>query len=61
MNGRVKNAHFWQLGYTQMLWQSLQRPEDEYHVWLASMRKAVRNPKVHSYMMVQVVYGRKPE
>ncbi|CCE28863.1 uncharacterized protein CPUR_02553 [Claviceps purpurea 20.1] len=48
-------------GYTQMLWQSLQRPEDEYHVWLASMRKAIRNPKVHSHGMVQVVYGRKPE
>ncbi|CCE28850.1 uncharacterized protein CPUR_02539 [Claviceps purpurea 20.1] len=48
-------------GYTQMLWQSVQRPEDEYHVWLATLRKAIRNPKVHSYMMVQVVYGRKPE
>ncbi|KAG6068736.1 hypothetical protein E4U16_007882 [Claviceps sp. LM84 group G4] len=48
-------------GYTQMLWQSVQKPEDEYHVWLATLRKAIRNPKVHSYMMVQVVYGRKPE
>ncbi|KAG6069900.1 hypothetical protein E4U16_007281 [Claviceps sp. LM84 group G4] len=48
-------------GYTQMLWQSLHQPEDEYLVWLASMRKAIRNPRVHSYGMVQVVYGRKPE
>ncbi|CCE28862.1 uncharacterized protein CPUR_02552 [Claviceps purpurea 20.1] len=48
-------------GYTQMLWQSTQNPEDEYHVWLAAIRKAMRNPKVHSYMMVHVVYGRKPE
>ncbi|CCE28844.1 uncharacterized protein CPUR_02533 [Claviceps purpurea 20.1] len=48
-------------GYTQMLWQSAQKPEDEYQLWLASMRKAMRNPKVHSYGMVQVVYGRKPE
>ncbi|CCE28851.1 uncharacterized protein CPUR_02540 [Claviceps purpurea 20.1] len=48
-------------GYTQMLWQSLQQPEDEYPVWLASVRKAIRNPKIHSYWMVQVVYGRKPE
>ncbi|CCE28867.1 uncharacterized protein CPUR_02557 [Claviceps purpurea 20.1] len=48
-------------GYTQMLWQSIQKPEDEYQLWLASMRKAIRNPKVHSYIMVQVVYGRKPE
>ncbi|CCE28058.1 uncharacterized protein CPUR_01532 [Claviceps purpurea 20.1] len=48
-------------GYTQMLWQSVQKPEDEYHVWLATIRKAIRNPKVHSYMTLHVVYGRKPE
>ncbi|CCE28837.1 uncharacterized protein CPUR_02526 [Claviceps purpurea 20.1] len=48
-------------GYTQMLWQSAQKPQDEYRTWLATLRKAVRNPKVHSYVMVQVVYGRKPE
>ncbi|KAG6070534.1 hypothetical protein E4U16_006796 [Claviceps sp. LM84 group G4] len=49
-------------GYTQMIWQNvLQRPEDEYHVWLANMRKAIRNSKVHSYVIVHVVYGRKPE
>ncbi|CCE28065.1 uncharacterized protein CPUR_01539 [Claviceps purpurea 20.1] len=48
-------------GYTQMLWQSLQKPADEYHMWLAAMHKAIRNPKVHSYGMAQVVYGRKPE
>ncbi|KAG6168903.1 hypothetical protein E4U51_001861 [Claviceps purpurea] len=48
-------------GYTQMLWQSvLQRPADEYHVWLATMLKAIRNPKVHSYVFAYVVYGRKP-
>ncbi|KAG6084314.1 hypothetical protein E4U16_002122 [Claviceps sp. LM84 group G4] len=48
-------------GYTHMLWQSIQNPEDEYHVWLAAIRKAMRNPKVHSYMTVHVAYGRKPE
>ncbi|KAG6066582.1 hypothetical protein E4U16_000231 [Claviceps sp. LM84 group G4] len=48
-------------GYTQMLWQSLQKPEDEYHAWLATVRKAIRNPRVHSYVMVHAVYGRKPE
>ncbi|KAG6071978.1 hypothetical protein E4U16_005729 [Claviceps sp. LM84 group G4] len=48
-------------GYTQMLWQNLQRPVEEYHVWLATMRKAMRNPKVHGYAMAQVVYGRKPK
>ncbi|CCE35185.1 uncharacterized protein CPUR_02116 [Claviceps purpurea 20.1] len=48
-------------GYTQMIWHSvLQRSATEYTVWLANLQKAVRNPKVHSYMMVHVVYGRKP-
>ncbi|KAG6071167.1 hypothetical protein E4U16_006304 [Claviceps sp. LM84 group G4] len=49
-------------GITQMLWHNaLQRPSNEYNTWLASMRKALRNPKVHSYLTVQVVYGRRPE
>ncbi|CCE32992.1 uncharacterized protein CPUR_06915 [Claviceps purpurea 20.1] len=49
-------------GYTQMLWHNvLQRPADEYNVWLANLRMAIRNPKVHSYMIVHTVYGRKPE
>ncbi|KAG6162981.1 hypothetical protein E4U51_006053 [Claviceps purpurea] len=48
-------------GYTQMVWHNvLQRPADEYPVWLANLRKAMRNHKVHSYMIVHVVYGRKP-
>ncbi|CCE28046.1 uncharacterized protein CPUR_01520 [Claviceps purpurea 20.1] len=47
-------------GYTQMPWQVLQKPADEYQVWLATLRKAIRNPRVHSYMIVHVVYGRKP-
>ncbi|CCE32552.1 uncharacterized protein CPUR_06412 [Claviceps purpurea 20.1] len=49
-------------GYTQMIWQSvLQKPADEYQGWLADLRKAIRNPKVHSYMITHIVYGRKPE
>ncbi|CCE35183.1 uncharacterized protein CPUR_02114 [Claviceps purpurea 20.1] len=49
-------------GITQMLWHNaLQRPADEHKAWLANLQKAIRNPKVHSYMMVHVVYGRKPE
>ncbi|KAG6173300.1 hypothetical protein E4U51_005735 [Claviceps purpurea] len=48
-------------GYTQMLWHNvLQRSASEYSVWVANIRKAVRNTKVHSYMIIQVVYGRKP-
>ncbi|CCE31633.1 uncharacterized protein CPUR_05486 [Claviceps purpurea 20.1] len=47
-------------GYTQMVWHNiLERPADEYHVWLANLRKAIRNPKVHSYMIVHIVYARK--
>ncbi|KAG6173294.1 hypothetical protein E4U51_005729 [Claviceps purpurea] len=49
-------------GFTQMLWRDvLQRPADEYNVWIAAVRKAIRNPKVHGYMVAHVVYGRKPE
>ncbi|KAG6075126.1 hypothetical protein E4U16_003585 [Claviceps sp. LM84 group G4] len=48
-------------GYTQMVWHNiLQKPADEYHEWLANLRKAIRNPKVHSYMTMHTVYGRKP-
>ncbi|CCE35186.1 uncharacterized protein CPUR_02117 [Claviceps purpurea 20.1] len=48
-------------GYTQMTWHNvLRRSADEYNVWLANLRKAIRNPKVHSYFMAHVVYGRKP-
>ncbi|KAG6069575.1 hypothetical protein E4U16_007600 [Claviceps sp. LM84 group G4] len=46
-------------GYSQMLWQIVQRPADEFQMWLATLRKAFRNPKVHSYFTVHVVYGRK--
>ncbi|CCE28050.1 uncharacterized protein CPUR_01524 [Claviceps purpurea 20.1] len=48
-------------GYTQMLWQSVQKPADEFHVWLATLRKAFHNPKVHSYFIAHIVYGRKAE
>ncbi|KAG6068892.1 hypothetical protein E4U16_007817 [Claviceps sp. LM84 group G4] len=48
-------------GYTQMLWRNvLQRPAAEYFVWLATLRKAIRNPDVHSYALALIVYGRKP-
>ncbi|KAG6173301.1 hypothetical protein E4U51_005736 [Claviceps purpurea] len=48
-------------GYTQMLWHNvLQRSASEYNAWIAAVRKAVHNPKVHSYMINQIVYGRKP-
>ncbi|EWG41488.1 hypothetical protein FVEG_15297 [Fusarium verticillioides 7600] len=47
-------------GYTLMMWQDVcQWPKDEYQVFLMSLRKAIRNPKVHSYMTVRYVYGHK--
>ncbi|KAG6071169.1 hypothetical protein E4U16_006306, partial [Claviceps sp. LM84 group G4] len=49
-------------GYTQMIWHNvLQKSATEYTVWLANLKKAIRNPKVHSYVMAHVVYGRKPK
>ncbi|KAM5526678.1 Phosphoethanolamine N-methyltransferase 3-like protein 1 [Fusarium oxysporum f. sp. phaseoli] len=47
-------------GYTVDLWHvACKWPEDEYQVFLMSLRKAIRNPKVHSYMTVRYIYGRK--
>lgn len=36
-------------------------PKDEYQIFLMGMRKALRNRKMHAYMKVRYVYGRKPE
>ncbi|CVL09055.1 related to TAM domain methyltransferase [Fusarium mangiferae] len=45
-------------GYTLMMWHDVvQWPRDEYQVFLMSMRRAIRNPEVHSYMVVRYVYG----
>jgi SAM-dependent methyltransferase len=49
-------------GYTLMMWKDvLQWPKDEYQMFLLSLRKAIKNPKIHSYMKVRYVYGRKPQ
>lgn len=57
----TKDSHPGSSGYTQMLWRNvLRRPAAEYFVWLATLRKAIRNPDVHSYGLALVVYGRKP-
>ncbi|CVL02274.1 related to TAM domain methyltransferase [Fusarium mangiferae] len=48
-------------GYTTMMWNDvLKWPKDEYQLFLMSIRKAIRNPKIHTYMKVRYVYGRKP-
>lgn len=49
-------------GYTLIMWQDvLQWPKDEYQLFLMGIRKAMRNPKIHTYMRVRFVYGRKPQ
>ncbi|RBR19844.1 uncharacterized protein FIESC28_05450 [Fusarium coffeatum] len=48
-------------GYTFYLWHHvLNWPREEYAQFLVSMRKALFNRRVHGYMMVRYVYGRKP-
>ncbi|KAH7229996.1 hypothetical protein NW759_015401 [Fusarium solani] len=49
-------------GLTLMMWHDLlQWPKDDYQLFLMGLRKGLQNPKVHSYMTVRYVYGRKPE
>ncbi|KAF4459091.1 hypothetical protein FALBO_14151 [Fusarium albosuccineum] len=49
-------------GYTLLLWHNvLNWPKDNYQLFLMGMRKALRNRKIHSYMVVRYVYARKPE
>ncbi|KAK0649850.1 S-adenosyl-L-methionine-dependent methyltransferase [Cercophora newfieldiana] len=49
-------------GYTLMLWHDvLKWPEDEYQVFLASVRKAMKDKSIHAYMAIRFVYGRKPK
>ncbi|KAF7546087.1 hypothetical protein G7Z17_g8663 [Cylindrodendrum hubeiense] len=49
-------------GYTLLLWHNvLNWPKDGYQIFLMGMRKALRNRRVHAYMKVRYVYGRKAE
>ncbi|RGP75400.1 hypothetical protein FSPOR_756 [Fusarium sporotrichioides] len=48
-------------GYTFYNWHNvLNWPREEYTQFLASMLKALSNRRLHGYMMVRYVYGRKP-
>ncbi|KAH7136848.1 S-adenosyl-L-methionine-dependent methyltransferase [Dactylonectria estremocensis] len=48
-------------GYTLLLWHNvLKYPKDDYQMFLLALRKYLRNKKVHGYMTVRYVYGRKP-
>ena len=67
MTWRVRQPTLWLstdfsrlIGYTLMMWHDVvQWPKDEYQVFLMRLRRAIRNPKVHSYMTVRYVYARK--
>ncbi|KAF7543018.1 hypothetical protein G7046_g10072 [Stylonectria norvegica] len=49
-------------GYTLLLWHNvLHWPKDDYQIFLMGMRKALCNRKIHGYMSVRYVYGRKPD
>lgn len=49
-------------GYTMMVWHQIMNwPEDEYQVFLMNMRKAFKDKRIHGYMRVRYVYGRKPD
>ncbi|SCO55799.1 related to methyltransferase [Fusarium fujikuroi] len=49
-------------GYTMMVWHKIMNwPEDEYQVFLMNMRKAFKDKRIHGYMRVRYVYGRKPD
>ncbi|KAF5544013.1 methyltransferase [Fusarium phyllophilum] len=49
-------------GYTMMVWHQIMNwPEDEYQVFLINMRKAFKDRRIHGYMRVRYVYGRKPD
>ncbi|KAH7214594.1 S-adenosyl-L-methionine-dependent methyltransferase [Fusarium oxysporum] len=49
-------------GYTMMVWHHIMKwPKDEYQVFLMNMRKAFKDKRIHGYMRVRYVYGRKPD
>lgn len=44
-----------------MLWHSvLDWPKEEYQPFLAALRKAIRNKKIHGYFLQRYAYARKP-
>lgn len=61
--GRVNRLH-WEAGiegWTMMLLTNfLGWSREEVEVYLAQMRKAIRNPEIHAYQEFSVVWGRKP-
>ncbi|KAK2475703.1 hypothetical protein H9L39_13296 [Fusarium oxysporum f. sp. albedinis] len=49
-------------GYTMIVWHHIMNwPKDEYQVFLVNMRKAFKDKRIHGYMRVRYVYGRKPD
>ncbi|KAF4416316.1 hypothetical protein FACUT_12677 [Fusarium acutatum] len=49
-------------GYTMMVWHHIVNwPKNEYQVFLMNMRKAFKDKRIHGYMRVRYVFGRKPD
>lgn len=47
-------------GYTMFMWNNvLGWPEEEYQIFLMLMRQELKSKKIHSYMTVRYVWGRK--
>lgn len=48
-------------GYSTFLWHQVMKwPADEFQVYLARLRKDLRDKRIHSYIQVRYVWGRKP-
>ncbi|KAK0648438.1 S-adenosyl-L-methionine-dependent methyltransferase, partial [Cercophora newfieldiana] len=49
-------------GYTLFLWHDvLKWPENEYRPFIQDVRKALRNRRIHGYMLIRYVWARKPD
>ncbi|KAK0745549.1 S-adenosyl-L-methionine-dependent methyltransferase [Schizothecium vesticola] len=49
-------------GYSTFMWNNvLGWPADEYQIFLMRTRQELRDKKIHSFLKVRYVYGRKPE
>lgn len=48
-------------GYTLFMWHNILKwPAEDYQLFLMGMRKMLKNRKVHSYMKIRYIFGRKP-
>lgn len=50
------------IGYVLYMWNAVMgwKP-DEIQIFIAHLRRQLRNPRVHAWYLHRVVYGRKPQ